>query len=378
MSDRPVRDPFTRRVRGPYLAAVVPLFLTGFAGCGHEEPPTRGDPVTRALDRDPVVLRVDSLLARVTALDSARPIERAGGLLVREGEVLVTDASAGRVYRFDWDGSPVGTAGSPGRGPGELVQPTVLRAVGESAVAVLDQGASRIVVYRLKSGRPPVTVTLRNAATSFAPGREKRFLVPSSRPDAFLDVAAASTDPQAVPVTEALPSELSTLSPVERAGYLRLLLAPGANDSSVHVVKNFDRLAVWRLMLDADSTAITGARRLSLPMWLVEAYDRAIEEKRAELEEHGLSLALVNSVSSDAEGRLWMTTGPIDAVGVQLPVAGEGRPRVVMSASGERGQEQRRGLVHAAVRGDRLFAVYGIELRIYRLERTDESVRDVL
>lgn len=353
------------------------LYLALSAACGGGESPRPDDTVARALDREPVVLRMDSLMARVTALDSDRFLERARGLLVREDEVLVADAGAGKVFRFGHDGSPIGAMGAPGRGPGELVRPTVLRDAGGGEVAVLDGGATRIALYG-PEGEPAGSAPLRNSTTSFAPGADGRFLVPSAHSDAFLEVSSASSEPRLVAGGDSLPPALAEVSPVERAGHMRLLLAPGGDGRSVFVLRNFDGLALWSLALDPALEEVVSGRRVRLPGWLVDAYDRYLAEYEARFEERELSVALVNDFSRVRDGRVWITAGPIRAVGVELPVAGEGRPRVVFSAEGERGRQQREGLEHAVVRGDRLFALYGYELRVYRLERTDEPIEDVL
>jgi len=63
-----------------------------------------------------------------------------------DGRIYVLDSQAATIYEFDVDLRPLGALGGRGRGPGELIQPSVL-AAGSGRVAVYDPGTSRITVY---------------------------------------------------------------------------------------------------------------------------------------------------------------------------------------------------------------------------------------
>ncbi len=63
-----------------------------------------------------------------------------------DGRVYVLDSQAATIYRFDASLQPLGTLGGRGRGPGELIQPSVL-ATGSGRVAVFDPGTSRVTMY---------------------------------------------------------------------------------------------------------------------------------------------------------------------------------------------------------------------------------------
>ena len=59
----------------------------------------------------------------------------------REGRIYVLDGAGGRVVVFGRSGSVVGSVGRPGRGPGELSEPTALAVSADGEVAVYDYGA---------------------------------------------------------------------------------------------------------------------------------------------------------------------------------------------------------------------------------------------
>ena len=73
----------------------------------------------------------------------------------RQGRVYVLDGTGGRVVVFGRSGSVVGSVGGPGRGPGELSDPTALAVSADGDVAVYDYGAGGIVRWG-PSGQLPL------------------------------------------------------------------------------------------------------------------------------------------------------------------------------------------------------------------------------
>ena len=74
----------------------------------------------------------------------------------REGRVYVLDGAGGRVVVFGRSGSVVGSVGRPGRGPGELSEPTALAVSADGEVAVYDHGAGGIARWGPSGELPPL------------------------------------------------------------------------------------------------------------------------------------------------------------------------------------------------------------------------------
>lgn len=111
-----------------------------------------------------------------------------------------------------------------------------------------------------------------------------------------------------------------------------------------------------------------------MPAWLTGAMEATMKEQRAGLDEAGLQFVPFNDLRRTPSG-LWMTTGPIGALGVALPVDGEGRPVVVRPALGADGGDDRfRGLLHARLDARGLYAVYATRVRLFALDTV--GVRD--
>jgi len=64
-----------------------------------------------------------------------------------DGHVYVLDAQAATVYILDSALQPLGSVGRRGRGPGELIQPSLLAVADDERVAVFDPGQSRFTVF---------------------------------------------------------------------------------------------------------------------------------------------------------------------------------------------------------------------------------------
>jgi DNA-binding beta-propeller fold protein YncE len=54
-----------------------------------------------------------------------------------------------RVQKFRRDGTPLGTWGEPGRGPGQLNNPWALAVDGQGVVSVIDSNNHRVQRFRL-------------------------------------------------------------------------------------------------------------------------------------------------------------------------------------------------------------------------------------
>lgn len=128
----------TSRLDTRTLVGVV-LGLT-LAACGGEtELPERG----AALDE---VFRADRRIA--LEQDEDDPVVDVSAVTVlSDGGLLVVDQPAGRVRRFDDDGSRDGVVGRPGEGPGELRQPSSTAAGPEDTLFVVQRGGPRLTVY---------------------------------------------------------------------------------------------------------------------------------------------------------------------------------------------------------------------------------------
>lgn len=92
---------------------------------------------------------------RLTPIDSIRLVESDTALLTfpttlflrGSGELLVGDATSGRVLQFDSLGAFTGVIGRRGQGPGEFIVPGAIVAFGDSSVAVSDWQNERLSLF---------------------------------------------------------------------------------------------------------------------------------------------------------------------------------------------------------------------------------------
>ena len=81
---------------------------------------------------------------RLQETDSAFLASPSGLVVSADGRIFVSDIAAGQVLAFDDAGSFVGRYGRRGRGPGELLGPSVLEIRGGDELLVLDNPTARV------------------------------------------------------------------------------------------------------------------------------------------------------------------------------------------------------------------------------------------
>lgn len=143
----------------------------------------------------------DTLPGRLAAADLALDAEGRGPRLVAPaglaidpfGRVVVSDAAAHRVVRYDRDGRWLDQEGALGSGIGQLRRPTTVVVLGSLGVAVLDRENRRIVSYDLLGHRLGILADLADRALTDQVGRVDAVAIAADRGGA-LYVADAARD----------------------------------------------------------------------------------------------------------------------------------------------------------------------------------------
>jgi DNA-binding beta-propeller fold protein YncE len=125
-----------------------------------------------AAARDSLALRRagDADLARLPD-DRGRVLEPAGLAVDPFGRIVVSDASAHRVQRYQRDFAWIGEAGGLGSDPGQLRRPGSVAVLGTLGIAVLDRENRRVVTYDHFGRRIGVAVELAEPALELQIGR---------------------------------------------------------------------------------------------------------------------------------------------------------------------------------------------------------------
>lgn len=96
-----------------------------------------------------------------------------GGLTVAaDGRIFVSDVAAGQVLSFDAAGNHIGRYGKRGRGPGELLAPSVLEIRNDDELLVLDNPTARASRFDLRTGRSAGAVRLLGPTMDLRAGRD--------------------------------------------------------------------------------------------------------------------------------------------------------------------------------------------------------------
>jgi hypothetical protein len=204
------------------------------------------------------------------------------------GRVVVSDAAAHRVVRYDRDGKWLDQEGALGSGLGQLRRPTTVVTLGSLGTAVLDKENRRIVSYDLLGRRLGVLVDLAAPALADQVGRVDAITLAADRGGALYVADAARDRILAFDFAGRFLREIGGFG--TRSGAFRGLGALGATPRGEIVAAERGGQRVQQL--DA------GGR-------VVRAWPLAVAPGRA-----ALSLAVDDSarvaVADGASGRLWL------------------------------------------------------------------------
>lgn len=340
------------RRRGLAVAASAALVCIG-AGCAPEAP------------GGVLVLRPDSMVA--TYPDPASELSLAVGQIsavdVAGEEIYVADQIAGRVLRFVEGAGFLNALGRKGEGPGELQRPSEVEVGPRGDVWVADSRAGRVTRFR-PGGDLVSTRRAPYGGMDFGLLPGDRMLVPSPTEGKLLAVVGPEDDITELAPGPDSPGALSSLAPEERFGYMATFLESDAATGEVRFLVNRDDYSLWSLRVDEDAGRIATPATVAIPDWLTEplAAERRAQEEG--LREARLEFIPFNDMDFTSSG-VWLTTGPVAAVGVSLPVGTGERPVLVRPAEED---DRFRGLRHATLKDGTLYAVYPTRVRVFSLD----------
>ncbi|MFV1985643.1 MAG: hypothetical protein ACC682_00065 [Gemmatimonadota bacterium] len=354
-----------RTSNGRWLA-ITTACLFAWAGCADEPSAHPREASNATVDE---TLTPGELIGRFpknpSDQTSGEIIEGAMGLAVGDGAIHVLDRVAGSVLRFDLSARLLSRAGSPGEGPAELSSPMGIAVGRNGEVWVADPAAGRLSrfagsgthIEEYRTPYPPVNIGVSATGMALIPTLSERSLLARVSADGATDLVV---DPNLVP------SEVSA-GPSDRISFRGLMFA-GLPDGSFAMLQNRHgtNFRAWTIDVDRDATRIEGIAPLPLPGWLYTILEEEVEVVRRTVpEEFAQGDFLVPFKGMHAVGgRLWLVPSPSSRViALSVPTRESQTLTVVVG-----GEAVYRGLIDAAVMGDRLIALYRTELRIYRLE----------
>lgn len=343
------------RASGRPLAAAVLVAAAGTAGCESGTP------------EGVLVLEPDSVIAAYPSPEAEEPpvLGHLSAIAVADDDIYVADQQAGRVHRFTRDGRYVNALGRQGEGPGELQRPSEVEVGPDGTVWVADPPSGRVTRFR-PDGR---LHSLRRApfgATDFGIVPGDRMIVPSPTPDHLLAVVAPGDEITELAPGPGTPSSLAA-TPGDRFGFMGLFLEADPGSGDVYLLLNRDDYGLWRLRADRADGRVAGVQSLEIPAWVAGPTEARREEQREGLDDAGLQYVPFNDLALTSSG-VWMTTGPIGALGVGLPTE-DGRPPVVVRPSDEGGGDGRfEGVLHDRLEPDGLYAVFATRVKVFALD----------
>lgn len=288
-------------------------------------------------------------------------------LAVTEDELYVSDQQAGRVHRFSRDGAHLNALGRKGEGPGELQRPAEVEVGPDGTVWVADPEAGRVTRFR-PDGELHSLRRAPYGGSDFGILPDDRMIVPSPSSEHVLAVVAPDGGISEVAAGSRGAATLAETSPRERLGFMAAFLEADPETGAVYFLLNRDEYGLWRLQLDAEAGRIADADAVEWPPWLTDALEERRNAQEQEMEESGLQFVAFNDLDLTPDG-LWATTGPIGALGVALPLGDDGRPAVVRPGREDGELDGRfRGVRHARLGPDGLFAVYPTRVRVFALD----------
>lgn len=257
--------------------------------------------------------RADEAITAASWTDSLRLAEsdsvvlgQPGGFTVAPGRaVYVSDAAAGRIVAFSWDGTPIGIIGTRGRGPGELLAPGALEVAGDELV-VLDNPTARLSRFRISDG------TLLGAARMRGPSLDLRIDGPrvwTSTAISALGTSLAIWDhsSDSMRVAGKLPEPYTRFPRLQRAMAIgAIAVAPDGIWVGMQGTNSLERYALDSPNEPAITVAIPRRMRRGVPL------DRP-EELRREVsyEDEVGSLSLLMGIGALGDGRV--ATAHLDA-----------------------------------------------------------------
>lgn len=312
-----------------------------------------------------LVLTPDSILATYPEPSSelSLAVGQLSAIAVAGEELYVTDQLVGRVHRFSEETGFLNTLGRKGNGPGELQRPSEVEVGPAGDVWVADPPAGRVTHFR-PGGDLVSTRRAPYGGMDFGLLPGERMIVPSPTEGSLLAVVGPEDA-----ITELAPGSdgpgiLTSLAPEERFGFMATFLESDAVTGDVRFLVNRDDYSLWSLGIDQRDGAITSPASVSVPDWLEEALASERRAQEEGLREARLEFIPFNDMDITSSG-LWLTTGPVAAVGVLLPVDRGKRPVLVRPGPDD---ERFRGLLHATLENDRLYAVYATRVRVFALD----------
>lgn len=351
----PCRTGRVGRSRAGRLAAVVAAAVA--AACGPDAEP------------GVAVLEPEERVAVYPAPDAgdAPALGRLSSVAVAGDEIYVTDQQAGQVHRFARGGGHLNVLGRQGEGPGELQNPTEVEVGPGGDVWVADPPGGRVTRFR-PDGR---LVELRRApygGSDFGLLPDDRMLVPSPTEGELLAVVGPGDEITELSPGPDGPAALAALTPQQRLGFMGTFLEADPTDGPGYFLVNRLAPSLWSLGVDEAGGTVDDVRRIPMPGWLTDALASRAEEQRQALGEAGLQFVPFNDLQLTPSG-LWLTTGPIDVIGVHLPTREGGPAAVVRPSGGADGSDGRfRGMLHAGLGPGGLYAVFPTEVRVFHLD----------
>lgn len=351
--------------RGP--ARIVMVAFAALGGCG---PESDERPIIAAGSGPDRIRVVDDLIARFPERPEGADgpiIEMARGLALGRDRFWVLDGMAASALSFDMDGRLIARVGRPGEGPGELSGPMSLAAGPDGSVWISEPGAGTLtrfdqagaVLGEIRTPYPPVNFTVTSGGHTLIPTMNDRTLLARVSEDGAVDLPVRAG---------AIPRKLAA-GPRDRLALHGLRLV-SMEDGSVAVLRNRHGtdFQLWRAVFDPDADSLTGLEPVPLPRWLYDVLDEETERVRKSAPpEFARGDFLVPFKGAHAWGdRLWLAPAPSSRF-----IAVSVWPGPGVGVTG--GEEVFRGLVDAAVSGDRLIALYETEVRVYRLGESRET-----
>jgi hypothetical protein len=339
-----------------------------FVSCGLAEDTARdaapGDGPERMLVAGDLMSRFPAEVAGTTG----PVIESARGLSVAGDRFHVLDGMAQRVLSFDLDGILLGDPiGRPGAGPGELTAPMSLAVAPDGDVWIAEPAVGTLsrfdpmgsMVGEFRTPYPPVNFGIARDGSPLVPTLSARTLLARVAEGGAVDLPIAP---------DVIPEEL-TRGPGDRMSLDGLLLE-GLPDGSIALLRNRHGtdFRLWRVILDREGSRIADVVPVPLPRWLYAMLDEETEAVRRTVPpEFATGEFMVPFKGMHMDGsRLWLVPSPSARLIALSVWPGE---RVGVTGA----PEVYRGLVDAAVSGDRLIALYGTEVRVYRLGESRET-----
>lgn len=229
-----------------------------------------------------------------------------GGLTVVPGRaVYVSDAAAGQVLAFSWDGSLVGTIGRRGRGPGELLVPGALDVV-DGDLLVLDNPTARLSRFRVGDGALLGAARLPGPSLDVR-GQGSRAWTSTALSALGTSLALWEAGSDSMRVAGRLPASYTLFPRLQRAMAIgAIAVAPDGIWIGMQGSNAIERFTFDALTVPRDSVEVPRRVRRGVPL------DRP-EELRREVsyEDEVASVSLLMGVGALGDGRL--ATAHVDA-----------------------------------------------------------------